>query len=378
MRAIILLLFIFPVLTIKGQTSVKSFTFDGIVRSYRIFIPSGYDPAIKHPVVFNLHGNGSNASVQESYSEMNLVADTANFIIIYPDGLNNTWNVGFNNPYNSGTKDVGFISALIDTVSANYNVDPLRVYSCGMSLGGFMSYRLACELHERIAAIASVTGLMSSSLPNNCQQDKAVPVLQIHGTDDETVLYNGTNWHTSVNYTMDYWIQKNSCPTSPIITNIPDIVNEGSTVVKYYYGPCTNNSEVVLFKVENGGHTWPGDIPYAPLGNTNQDIKASIEIWKFFSRHKLNSTTEVVSLDEKQKSKVFPNPFNDKLNITFMESTKPRILSVYNYIGEQVYTESIAPSNKSMTVDLSAQIPGLYFMVISGENSKEILKVLKN
>ncbi|MDQ3191224.1 MAG: dienelactone hydrolase family protein, partial [Bacteroidota bacterium] len=268
MRTITLLSILFSAISVHCQTTVKSFTFEGAVRSYRIFIPSGYNSANEHPLVFNLHGNGSSASQQEPYSGMNLIADTANFIVVYPDGISNTWNSGFNVPYNSGTNDVGFISALIDTVSANYNVDMQRVYSCGMSMGGFMSYRLACELHERIAAIASVTGLMSTQLPSNCQQQKQVPVLQIHGTDDTTVPYNGSSWSTSVNSTMDFWVQKNNCPTTPVITNLPDVVNEGSTVKKYYYGPCNNNSEVVLFRVDSGGHTWPGAIAIPSLGNT--------------------------------------------------------------------------------------------------------------
>ncbi|HET6245244.1 MAG: T9SS type A sorting domain-containing protein [Bacteroidetes bacterium] len=379
MRISILLTLLLSSLTIQGQTFIKSFTFDGVVRSYRIFIPSNYDPLNEYPLVFNLHGNGSSASQQEPYSQMNLIADTANFIVVYPDGISNTWNSGFNVPYNSGTNDVGFISALIDTVSANYTINSQRVYSCGMSMGGFMSYRLACELNGRIAAIASVTGLMSVQLPQNCQQQKEVPVLQIHGTDDATVLYNGTSWHTSVNATVDFWIQKNNCPTTAIVTNMPDIVNEGSTVVKYYYGPCTNNSEVVLFKVEGGGHTWPGDIAVPSLGNTNQDIKASIEIWKFFSRHELALPTSVIhtKLSKGNSIIIAPNPVNDKLNLSFSETEQEKIISVFNSKAVLVHTQTVAPSISSTAIDLTTFPTGLYLVVINNGESKEVVKVVK-
>lgn len=380
MKKIILIFFILSSITIKAQTFIKSFTFEGVVRNYRVFIPSGYNQTNAHPLVFNLHGNGSTASQQEAYSEMNLIADTANFIVVYPDGVSNTWNSGFNTPYNSGINDVGFISDLIDTVASNYNIDLQRVYSCGMSMGGFMSYRLACELHERIAAIASVTGLMSYQLPQNCQQQKEVPVMQIHGTDDSTVLYNGTSWHTSVSYTMDYWIQKNNCPTLPIITNIPDTVNEGSTVQKFYYGPCDNNSEVILFRVDSGGHTWPGAIPITSLGNTNQDINASIEIWKFFSNHKLDLANSVYDLEPQENNlvNILPNPVTDRLTINYQETKKEKKLTVLNFTGTIIHSETIAPSVNSTSVDFTSYPNGLYFVVVRIGETINATKVIKN
>src|ERR1041385_5504790 len=131
----------------QGQT--YSFTFDGILRSYIVHLPTGFNPGNSYPLVVNMHGYSSNASQQELYTAMDAVADTAGFIVAYPDGIASSWNSYFNT---GGVNDVSFISALIDTMILNYNSDPQRVYACGMSNGGFMTHRLACELHFRIAA----------------------------------------------------------------------------------------------------------------------------------------------------------------------------------------------------------------------------------
>ena len=172
---------------LMGQTMVYSMQHGGVTRSYRLYVPPSYTGTVPVPLVFNLHGYTSNATQQEFYSGMNAVADTAGFIVCYPDGINNAWNSGFTPPYHSGVDDVGFISALIDLLGTAYNVNLARVYACGMSNGGYMSFRLACDLDERIAAVASVTGSMSTLQASNCTAARAVPVCQIHGDDDQTV-----------------------------------------------------------------------------------------------------------------------------------------------------------------------------------------------
>ena len=270
-----------------SNAQTYSFDHDNVSRSYIVHLPPAYSSSNLHPMVINMHGYGSNAVQEQFYAEMNGVADTANFIVVYPDGVDNSWNSGQLWSYNPGINDVGFIAALIDTMINNFSIDSSMVYACGMSNGGFMSYRLACELENKIAAIASVTGVMSDSIYNNCQTDRPVPILHMHGTADPTVAYNGTPGNTAVETGIDWWVQNNNCPGTPVITNIPDInTTDGCTVDKYFYGPCDNASEVVLFRVNGGEHTWPG--AGLPIGVTNQDIDGSGEIWKFFRKHQLN------------------------------------------------------------------------------------------
>ncbi len=277
-----------------------NFSHNSVTRSYIVHLPTNYSDSNIYPLVINMHGYGSDGTQQQFYAEMDAVADTANFIVVYPFGTGSTlsWNSGQNWSYSPGINDVTFISALIDTMIMNYSVDPLKVYACGMSNGGFMSYRLACELNNKIAAIGSVTGVMSDSIYNSCQTYRPVPILHMHGTSDPTVAYNGTPGNTAVETGIDWWVQNNNCPTTPVTTNLPDInMTDASTVTTYFYGPCDDSTEVLLYKITGGEHTWPG-VTFN-IGITNQDIEGSGEIWLFFRKHNipfaLNTTGSINS-----------------------------------------------------------------------------------
>ena len=143
---------------VAQETIAIDLEFDGEDRDYRLRIPANFDGETALPLVFNLHGFTSNATQQELYSRMNVVADTAGFFICYANGIGAAWNVGWD--FGSSADDVGFINFLIDQISAEYPILSDQIYSCGMSNGGFMSYRLACELNQRIAAVASVLSLI--------------------------------------------------------------------------------------------------------------------------------------------------------------------------------------------------------------------------
>lgn len=346
-----------------GQT--YSFVHNSITRSYIVHLPTGYTANTQYPVVINMHGYTSNATQQQSYSQMNSVADTAKFIAVYPDGVNNAWNAGYG--VNSNIDDVGFISALIDTLKNKFSVNPNKVYACGMSNGGFMSYRLACQLNNKVAAIASVTGLFADSVRLFlCQNNCPVPVLDIHGTTDAVVNYNGAAGYISVDSTIGWWRQKNGCPSTPAVTNIPDInTTDGCTVTKYYYGPGLNSSEVILYKVTNGGHTWPGGFPIPSFGNTNQDIKASGEIWNFFRKHSLkcgtNAMEENISAEE---IIVYPNPASGTIKITFPDRAANAHVAeaeVYNVLGEKVF------STDQTEFDISGLRQAVYFLMVKTE-----------
>jgi len=275
---------------LHAQIQTGSIDFDGRLRNYMVYLPNSYTGSTNFPLVIYLHCYGWTAQQGMNYTSLNQVADASDFIVVYPSAIPN-WNSGIgDNPSwpTPNVDDVGFINALIDTMSNRYSIDLERIYACGYSNGGMMSYKLACQLSHRIAAIASVGGVISTNTAANFNPLRAMPVLQIHGTSDPWVPINGsTGWH-SVDQTLSYWTSFNDCVQADT-TILPDLdPTDGCTVEKTTYTNCSDNSNVVYYKVINGGHTWPGAGPPGySAGRTNQDINAGVEIWNFFKNHKL-------------------------------------------------------------------------------------------
>ena len=218
---LIILLTLIPIISF-AQVDSSSFIFEGIERNYLVFLPTDYNGTDEIPVVFNLHGYTLNARQQMDYSLMNIVADSEGFIAVYPNaaGPNNSWNSGINGSPN--INDVGFFDTLIDTLSEHYSIDTTRIFSCGFSLGGFMSNRLACELSNRIAAVATVSGTMAQSIGNTCSPNRYMPELLIHGTNDLCGPYNGYLDWFSVQQKLDHWTNFNFCTESDT-TLLPDL-----------------------------------------------------------------------------------------------------------------------------------------------------------
>lgn len=371
-----------------AQTTISgSFLYGGLTRTYRIYIPAIYNPAVPVPLVLNLHGYTSNNIQQEAYGNFKTIADTANFIIVHPNGtMDGNGNLFWNCFGASSVDDVGFLSALIDTVSASYNIDPNRVYSTGMSNGGIMSYHLACSLNDRIAAIASVTGTMSPSMKNSCNPQHPTPVLEIHGTADATVAYNGNTSFVPIDSLVKYWAIFNNCSLSPSVTTLPNInTTDGCTAERHVFSGGDMGSSVELFKIIGGGHSWPG----APinLNVTNMDFSASVEIWRFFRNYKLNVLTgEPPAMANNPSSlTIFPNPSSGIFcfsagHETF--STEGGQIQIFNVLGNPVYTENIpgtysAGRYETFTIDLSVQPDGFYMISFSSGIIKKRVKILK-
>ena len=201
-----LLLILLPFLGFGQQTINETLNHGGLQRDYTLYIPSSYTPGADLPLVLNFHGYTSNAWQQSFYSNFNAVAEAEGFIVVYPDGTlddqgTTHWNVGWGG---STVDDIGFTSALIDSISEDYSINQERVYSTGMSNGGFMSYQLACELSDRIAAIASVTGSMNIGWFNSCNPNHPIPVMEIHGDSDLTVSYNASSFTESMPDILDF------------------------------------------------------------------------------------------------------------------------------------------------------------------------------
>ncbi len=314
--------FILIALGLNAQNTVNgSFVHNGINRSYSFYVPASYNGSVAYPLVLNLHGYTSFGWQQSLYGDFKPIADTAGFIVVHPEGTvqpgtTNTqfWNVGF---FASNVDDVAFLEALIDTISAEYNINPRRIYSTGMSNGGFMSYHLACQ-SDRFAAIASVTGSMTATTASSCNPSRPIPVMQIHGTADATVPYAGNSGFLPIDSVVNYWVQFNNCPTPATMTNVPDVApTDGATAEHYVYAPGDGGASVELFKIINGAHTWPG----APLtiDVTCMDISASKEIWRFFSQFE-HPTADIASNQTKQPLNIWPNPADQ--SIRFSENSQ--------------------------------------------------------
>lgn len=267
-------------------------------RSYLVHEPPSYDGKKPMPVVVALHGGGSNARQMVRFSGLSEKADSAGFVVVYPEGSSRrgpfrTWNGGTCCAYAMLARidDVGFIRSVLDDLATAVKVDPKRVYATGISNGGIMAHRLACELPDRIAAIAPVSGTLS--LPS-CRPARAVPVIHFHGTADEYVKYEGgfgkrsltRTLFPSVADTIAKWVAIDGCSAKPTSAKLPDATDDGTTVRVDTYGGGKEGSEVVLVTIEGGGHTWPGRLSRAGfLGVTTRDVSANDMMWDFFQRH---------------------------------------------------------------------------------------------
>ena len=365
MKRLILLSFICLLLSGHARTQVNgSFLFDGINRSWIVYLPAGYTQGDSLPLILALHGLTQTGQGIMQFSGFNLIADTGNFVVVYPNGIGNAWNVGFSG--GSTADDVGFLSALIDTLHQRYNIDLNRVYSTGFSNGGFMSYRLACELGNRIAAIAPVAGTMTDGSYSLCSPQRPMPVLHIHGTNDFVVSYNGGFGNKSVDQVLAFWNSYNNCPALPVIENLPDLIAEGSTVQRYTWVPCDESTEVMLLKVINGGHTWPGSVGVTGIGITNRDIVASSEIWNFVRRFSLEVGTGT-NLNAPTELKIYPNPVSQGILVIESQDIKPGSkLSITAIDGKTVLKRELPSGGNKILTDVSGLKPGLYLIRISG------------
>ncbi len=356
---------------LAAQTIMGSIQHNGIQRDYRLHLPPNLLPGSHPPLVFNLHGFTSNAMQQETYSDMNAVADTAGFIVCYPNGVGNAWNIGVAG--GSTADDLGFIATLIDSFHVQYGIDRERVYSCGMSNGGFFSYRLACEMSDRIAAIASVTGSMTNQLLNNCTPARPMPVLEIHGTADQLVAYNGAMGNAGIPAVIAAWAAKNGCTGQVLTGSYPDVVGSDQTTANFeIHTGCEEDVEVKLITIQNGGHTWPGAFPTVIFGATCQDFEASVEIWNFFNRFKLNLASSVDhGAPQLLAATVFPNPFDHHLNI-LLDGKSPDFARVFDAFGKLVW-QGVPAANLAT----EAWPAGIYFLEIKTGNTVLLRKAVK-
>jgi len=382
-RLRLLVLLLASTAALSAQTTVlKSMSFGGLTREYRVYIPAAYNGTQAVPLVLNFHGYTSNAAAQELYGEFRPIADTANFILVHPQGSLINGATGWNNFGLIGSlpDDIGFVSAMIDSLSASYQIDLQRVYATGLSNGGFMSYDLACLLSNRMAAIASVAGGMVPLHQTACNAKHPTPVMQIHGDADAVVTYNGTGGIIaclSVDSLLAYWVNVNQCNTNPQVLPVPDInPSDLCTAEQRIYGGGKNGSTVEFFKVFNGGHTWPGSAFLVPSnGNTNLDFNASKEIWRFFRQYSLAqlATGEQTPTSEETSFSVYPNPSTGELWLKGTGSTD-RTLYISDLSGRCLRKVPLAEGRQR--VSLEGLMPGVYLFSLQTEQGWQRKKIV--
>lgn len=264
----------------------------GAGREYLLAAPTGVERPV--PLVIALHGGGGNAKTMTPRW-----LDTAHregFAVAFPSGVGRTANMGTWNAegccgyaMTSGSDDIAFIAAMIDDISRTHRIDPARIYVTGLSNGGMLTYRIGAALAPRIAAIAVVSGAMFGGEP---VPSTPLPVLIMHGAQDDIVPFKGgtspmalvarsqSRPFREVPYAVDFWRRTDGCAPSPSVESKGDVTVET-------YGQCLKGSEVVFYRLNSAGHTWPG--PVAANGGLERarydQIDATKVIWRFFSRH---------------------------------------------------------------------------------------------
>ncbi len=271
-------------------------TVDGIEREYILHLPKDYGTA-KLPLVMVFHGGGGTAEQVKNHTKFNKLADNEDFIVVYPNAVDKNWNDGrIGDKLPMDRDDVNFISTLLDTLIANYNINSKRIFSTGISNGGFFSFYLALKLSNRLLAIAPVTANIPENLKDDWKTDKPISVLLINGTKDPLVKFDGgpvgfrddesgRGVSLSTSWTVKILAGNNSCQTSTKIEEIEDKEDDDCKAEKETYYKCAEGTKIVLVTIKGGGHTWPGASQYLPkiiVGNVCKDFKATEMIWDFF------------------------------------------------------------------------------------------------
>jgi polyhydroxybutyrate depolymerase len=268
-------------------------------RSYIVHVPPQYDPKHAIPVVLALHGAGTNGRHMAKFTDLDKKADESGFAVAYPNGTGAggvmlVWNSGGarRTGQESQVDDVAYLGKVLDDLEGCLNVDRKRVYATGMSNGGMMSYRVASEMSDRIAAIAPVSGTIAI---DNYHPRRPVPVIHFHGTDDKLVPFTGPQndaekafFFKSVPDTIRILVGCNSCASEPQTTELPDKAHDDTRVTRKVYAANKGGAEVVLYVIDGGGHTWPGrQPPNRFIGRATEQISANDLIWQFFKKHPL-------------------------------------------------------------------------------------------
>ncbi len=277
--------------------------YDGTKRTLRVYVPAGHGGPL--PVVLVLHGAGGTGGGMEwlTGGGFDRIADRDGAIVVYPDGIGHSWNDGRpdvnSRAVGEHVDDVGFLAGLARELGTLHAVDLARVYVTGISNGGLMSYRLACDAARVFAAAAAVAANFSTQLAPQCNPDRPIPVLIMNGTEDPIMPWNGgavrVLWlkHGTVLSAPDTaarWLALDHCaplaPRGAPLTAVP----EDGTAAQLHSASCSGEAAVQLYEIRGGGHTWPGGKPYLSarlIGRVSHALDANQVVWGFFRQHRL-------------------------------------------------------------------------------------------
>lgn len=266
-------------------------------RYFKVHIPESYNKNIPTPLIIALHGGGGDMETQsqEEYYHLISKSNKEGFLIAFPNGYSQftsgkfaTWNAGncCGEAREKKIDDVLFIKEVVKKISQLVNVAQNNIFAIGMSNGGMMAYRLACEASEIFKAIASVAGTDNTTY---CHSKKTISILHIHAKNDDHVLYQGgagkpffdrskVTEFTSVPATTNKWIKKMKCPKQPQKV----LKNAGAYCDSY--SPCDGDREFKVCITQDGGHSWPGGKTPRGTNKNSTALDANQEIWDFFKK----------------------------------------------------------------------------------------------
>ena len=261
------------------NTNAQTIVHDGLDREYVLYVPSSYNGTTAVPLLFNFHGFGGSASDYMLEADMRSLAETDTFILVYPQGScldgSSHWNAcPSGNGNKSNVDDFGFVEAMINGISSQYNVDLERIYATGYSNGGMMAYGLANYKSELIAAVGSVSGSMLDCIG---PASHPMPVVHLHGTSDGVLPYNGSSDWSSAQSTLNHWINFNNTITNPTFSSDN---GGGMTIEHYAYDQGDSSVSVEHYKYVGGDHVW--------YNNTYQGKNAAQLVWDFVSQYDIN------------------------------------------------------------------------------------------
>ena len=357
-----------------------SIPFGDYDRTYLVHLPLGYTGDNHLPLVIAMHGGGGSALNMEEVSQLSIKADVENFIIVYPEGVKGgllnirTWNAGVCCGFASDHQidDVGFINALLNHLVEQYAIDTNRIYATGMSNGGFMAYRLACELSDRIAAIAPVASSMTLDF---CNPSRAVPIIHFHSYLDTHIPYLGgqgnglsNHYNPPLDSVFTVWSNIDTC-----LNNHDTIINNSEfTLVKW--ANCSCETEIHYYITHDGGHSWPGGNSSFFGDPASEVINATDIMWAFFQMHSLHcSTSSIYSEFSNNTIHIFPNPSHGIFRISKPSNHQLFEIVIFNSKGEEMIKVF---NQKEISIE---HLPhGIYFVQIIADGEIKTEKIIKN
>ena len=274
---------------------------NNLEREYWIHLPAKNKSPVNLPIVFILHGGGGKgyAMAGLTHYRFNELSDRYNFIAVYPQGIDKSWNDGRTDPISGSIKkkidDLSFFKEMINQLEKDFEADRSRVFATGISNGGIMSFYLACKLQNTFRAIAPVTANIGKEVQGICERKMNTGLILFNGTSDPLVPYNGGQVTvagkargavTSTADSMRIWSINNSCSGKTTEKELPDTKDDQTNITKIEFKNCSFGNSIYHYRINGGGHTWPGGRQYLPkkiIGTVTEEINAADLIWEYFS-----------------------------------------------------------------------------------------------